>query len=100
VAIASASLTAFQSEHLHFYQSSRISMACEYAIEAYGPDAHALPRILDEALDEVDRIDRLMSHYRSDSPLTRINREAARHPVHVDPELFDFIADSMRYQRD
>jgi len=75
-------------------------MACEYAIEAYGPDAHTLPRILDEALDEVDRIDRLMSHYRSDSPLTRINREAARHPVHVDPELFDFIADAMRYQRD
>src|SRR5262252_1522241 len=64
--------------------ASRISMACEYAIEAYGADAGALPRALDEALDEVDRIDRLMSHYRADSALSRINREAASGPVAVE----------------
>lgn len=75
-------------------------MACAYTIEAYGPDAEALPRILDEAFDEVDRIDRLMSHYKADSALSRINREAARSPVTVEPELFDFIADAMRYHRD
>jgi FAD:protein FMN transferase len=80
--------------------ASRISMACEYAIEAYGPDPDALPRIVDEAFDEVDRIDRLMSHYKPDSPLSRVNREAAQHPVAVDPELFDFIAAAMRYHRD
>jgi len=75
-------------------------MACVYAIDAYGPDAAALPRDLDDAFDEVDRIDRLMSHYKADSPLSRINREAASHPVTVDPELFDFIADAMRYTRE
>jgi len=75
-------------------------MACVYAIDAYGPDAAALPRIADDAFDEVDRIDRLMSHYKPDSPLSRINHEAARHPVAVDPELFDFIADAMRYNRE
>ena len=75
-------------------------MACEYAIEAYGPDADRLPRIVDEAFDEVDRIDRLMSHYDAKSPLSRVNREAAQHPVVVEPELFDFIADAMRYHRD
>ena len=75
-------------------------MACEYAIEAYGRDADALPRIVDEAFDEVDRIDRLMSHYKANSPLSRVNREAAQHPVAVEPELFDFIVDAMRYHRD
>ena len=60
----------------------------------------ALPRILDEAFDEVDRIDRLMSHYKANSPLSRINHEAAQHPVAVAPELFDFIADAMRYHRE
>ena len=64
------------------------------------PTRTALPRILDEAFDEVDRIDRLMSHYKANSPLSRINREAAQHPVAVDPELFDFIADAMRYHRE
>jgi thiamine biosynthesis lipoprotein len=89
-----------QPQHLHRYEASRISMACEYAIEAYGRDAEALPRILDAAFDEVDRIDRLMSHYKADSPLSRVNREAAQHPVTVEPELFDFIVDAMRYHRD
>jgi thiamine biosynthesis lipoprotein len=75
-------------------------MACVYAIEAYGLDSASLPRILDEAFDEVDRIDRLMSHYKSDSVLSRINREAALHPVRVETELFDFIDEAMRYNRD
>jgi len=75
-------------------------MACEYAIEAYGADAAALPRIVDEAFDEVDRIDRLMSHYKPSSPLSRINREAGTHAVAVERELFDLIAEAMRYSRE
>jgi thiamine biosynthesis lipoprotein len=85
---------------LSHHVATRMSMACLYAIDAWGADAAALPRILDEAFDEVDRIDRLMSHYKADSPLSRINREAAQHPVAVEPELFDFIAEAMRYNRD
>jgi thiamine biosynthesis lipoprotein len=91
---------AIQGELLAHHQASRISMACEYAIEAYGPDGGVLPRVVEEAFDEVDRIDRLMSHYKADSALSRINREAALHPVAADRELFDFIAESMRYHRD
>jgi FAD:protein FMN transferase len=92
--------THVSSSALHHYAATRMSMACEYAIEAYGRDAEALPRILDEAFDEVDRIDRLMSHYKANSPLSRINQEAAQHPVAVPQELFDFIADAMRYHRE
>ena len=96
-----AAATALSSQRICIdYEASRMSMACEYAIEAYGRDADALPRIVDEAFDEVDRIDRLMSHYKTNSPLSRINREAAQHPVAVEPELFDFIVDAMRYHRD
>jgi len=75
-------------------------MACLYAIEAHGSDADGLPGIVDEAFDEVDRIDRLMSHYKADSPLSRLNRDAARGPVTVEAELFDFIAEALRYNRD
>jgi thiamine biosynthesis lipoprotein len=85
---------------LHHYESTRLSMACVYAIEVYGPEAASLPRIVDEAFDEVDRIDRLMSHYQPDSPLSRVNRDAARHPVTVERELFEFIAEATRYSRD
>src|SRR5258708_10833283 len=85
---------------LHHHEGTRLSMACVYAIEVYGPDAAALPRILDDAFDEVDRIDRLMSHYKADSPLSRISREAARHPETNEPELFDFIDDARPYNRE
>jgi FAD:protein FMN transferase len=77
-----------------------MSMASAYAIVAYGEDAGALPRILEAAFDEVDRIDRLMSHYKPESPLSRLNREAAQGAVAVEPELFDFIAASLRYARE
>ena len=75
-------------------------MACLYAIEVYGSDADALPGLVEQAFDEVDRIDRLMSHYKADSPLSHINREAARGPVAVEAELLDFIADALRYTRE
>lgn len=72
-------------------------MACAYAIEAYAAPSVDLRVVLEEAFDEVDRIDRLMSHYKAESPLSRLNREAARHSVKVDKELFDFIERSLRY---
>jgi len=97
-AIAHAAVDPLQ--RLHHFEATRMSMACVYAIEAHGPDADALPRTVNEAFDEVDRIDRLMSHYKAASELSRVNREAARQPVTVDPELFDFIADAMRYTRE
>lgn len=85
---------------LRRYVANRLSMACVYVIEVYGPDAAALPGAVSAALDEVDRVDRLMSNYKTDSALSRINREAAQHPVAVDPEVFGLIADAMRYSRE
>jgi thiamine biosynthesis lipoprotein len=81
------------------HESTRMSMACLYAIEAHGPATVDLPAAADAALDEVDRLDRLMSHYKADSPLSAINRDAASQPVRPPPELFDFIAESLRYSR-
>jgi thiamine biosynthesis lipoprotein ApbE len=41
-----------------------------------------------------------MSHYKPESPLSRINREAGLHPVSVDPELFTFIKRSLQYSQE
>ncbi len=77
-----------------------MAMGSTATVRACGPDAEALPAIVGEALDEVDRIDRLMSHYRRDSPLSRLNREAADGPVAVEPELLDFLAECLRWSRE
>ncbi len=82
------------------YEDSRVSMACAYTIVVYGDDRTPFKQIVNAAFDEVDRIDRLMSHYKPDSPVSRVNREAHKMPVKVDAELFDFIAECLRYSRE
>jgi FAD:protein FMN transferase len=82
------------------YEDSRVSMGCAYTIVVYGHDPARLREAASAALDEVDRIDRLMSHYKNDSELSRVNREAAKSFIKVDPELFDFIAECLRYSRE
>ena len=85
---------------LHHYEASRMSMACLFVIDAYAIDERALPASVDLAFDEIDRIDRLMSHYKPASPLSQINGQAGHQEVAVDPELFEFIRDSLQYSRD
>ena len=46
------------------HEESRVAMGCTCTVRACGPDAAALRAAVAAALDEVDRLDRLMSHYR------------------------------------
>jgi thiamine biosynthesis lipoprotein len=48
-------------------------------------------------MDEMRRIDNLMSPYKPDSELSRINREAAKHPVRISREQFDLIARAIEF---
>ena len=87
-------------ERLFRHEASRMSMGCAYAIVVYGPDAAALPRIVEAAFDEVDRIDRLMSHYKPREPSLSRQPRGGPGPVGVDAELFAFLAECLRYSRD
>jgi len=75
-------------------------MGCTATIRACGTAAAAVTAVVGEALDEIERVDRLMSHYRRDSPLSRLNREAANGPVEVEPELLDLLAECLRWSRE
>jgi thiamine biosynthesis lipoprotein len=81
------------------HEATRVSMGCTYAIAAVGPDRQQLIAAADAALDEVDRIDRLMSHYKATSELSLVNREAAGKPVVVDRELFWFLERCQHWAR-
>lgn len=82
------------------HEDSRAVMGTTATVRACGADQQALRAVVAEALDETDRVDRLLSHYRDTSPLSRLNREAARGPVPVDPELLDVLDLSLRWSRD
>jgi thiamine biosynthesis lipoprotein len=81
-------------------EQSRVSMGCTATVRVCGPDPVDLPAIAGEALDEIDRVDRLMSNYRRDSPLSRLNRQAACGPVRVEPELLEFLDVCLRWSRE
>lgn len=101
LAFASTSVAIRAQSRINHVEVSRMSMACLYAIDAYSTDDEkTLRAALDAALDEVDRIDRLMSHYRPESPLSQINRAAGGREVVVDSELFAFIERSLHYSEE
>ena len=81
-------------------EETRYSMGCLYSITAWGEEGPGLKLAIAAALDEVDRLDRLLSHYRADSPLTHLNRAGWPGPVVPDPELFSFLARCLEYSRD
>src|SRR3954468_5983522 len=89
--------SAAQQSRLVRVEASRVSMGCVYAIVAYGARAEEVKGILEDALDEVDRIDHLASNYRPDSGLSQVNRQAWHRAVHVEPDLFEILSEAMTY---
>jgi hypothetical protein len=82
------------------HEATRVAMGSAATVRACGPDKAALVPAVEAGLDEVDRLDALLSHYREDTPLSRLNREAALAAVAVPPELADFLAVCLRWSRD
>jgi len=54
---------------------------------------------IDAVMEELRRIDNLMSHYKPESQLSQINARANEEPVQVDKELFDLIKLSTYYSQ-
>jgi len=67
-------------------------MGTNFDIVAYGTQLEALDSAIGDALKEVNRLDRLLSNYRPESELSRINQLGSRGPVSVGRELFEFLS--------
>lgn len=71
----------------------RLAMATRFEFFLVGDDREHLIAVGEAALDEISRIDRLLSRFDPASEVSRINREAASLPVRVDRELFGILLD-------
>lgn len=87
-----------EAELLRFEQNLD-SMGSVFTIVAYGEDRGRLSAAVDQAFEETRRIDRMLSNYRQDSELSRINREAGQAPVNVSEELFRLLEACQSYSR-
>ncbi|PWU05071.1 MAG: FAD:protein FMN transferase [Terriglobia bacterium] len=68
---------------------------CE--IQGYDSDAARAGQAIEAALDEMSRIDRLLSNYDPASELSAMNRSAASAPFRASAELFGFVAACRRF---
>ena len=66
-------------------------------VELWHDDEQQGRSLIDAAMDEMRRIDRLMSSYKADSQLSHVNAEAATQAVIVSNELFSLIEQALRY---
>ena len=74
---------------------ARPMMGTEVSVYLWSDDPEAGRLALEEVFDEVTRIDRLMSTYKDESDISKINREAANGPVAAGGELFELIQRSL-----
>ncbi len=72
------------------------AMGSSLEIEVFGPDQAVCDRAIGEARAEIDRLDRMMTDWKPDSPLMEVNRAAGVRPVPVPPELFFIVERSLR----
>jgi thiamine biosynthesis lipoprotein len=72
-------------------ESSVDAMGSTFTVVALGRDRVRLESAVEQALEEAQRLDSLLSNYKPRSEWSRVNREAAAGPVHVSPELFRLL---------
>ena len=74
-------------------------MGTVFEVIAYGDSQERASAAIDAALQEAVRLDEVMSNYKPESDLSRLNRTAHFHPQRVSPDLYRLIAESLEYSK-
>ena len=80
-------------------EASAEAMGATFSVVLYGPHRAPLEAAAAAALDEAERVDRLLSNYRDASEWSAVNRTAAHRPVRVSVELFALLSACREYSR-
>ena len=79
-----------------WYQENQAIMGTRISVELWHDDPATAKQCEEAVFTEMHRIDALMSPYKEDSQLAKINREASQQPVKVSPELYRLIEQSQK----
>lgn len=74
-------------------------MGNRFEITVVSDDAEWANRRIDDAVDEISRLERLLTTFNESSQTQEINRYAGIKPVKVDQEVFDLIQRSLRISK-
>lgn len=82
-----------------FHRESRLCMGSLLEITLYGDKSEQCSHALEASFAEARRLEELLSPFREDSELSRLNHQASKGPVTPDPELFDLLQKALFYTR-
>jgi FAD:protein FMN transferase len=74
-------------------------MGTVYEIAAYDESPQHAAKAIDDAFAEIVRLDGVLSNYKPESDLSRLNREGHFHAVKVPADLYAVIEESDKYSR-
>ncbi len=78
-------------------EKSADAMGSTYTIALYGKDRVRMEAAADAAMDEVRRLDDMLSNYKPDSEWSEINHHAAEKPMKVTGEMFRLLSACQEY---
>jgi|YNPNPStandDraft_1061719.scaffolds.fasta_scaffold00001_141 thiamine biosynthesis lipoprotein len=71
---------------------SRRAMACQFEVRLVGEDAGYLRSVAEEALDEIERLDRQLNCFDPRSEISYINANGFNKPIKIEPGLFGLLS--------
>jgi thiamine biosynthesis lipoprotein len=80
------------------YQEKYV-MGTVFEIAAYAESSEKASAAIDRALQEIVRMDDLMSNYKPESALSRLNRSAHFHAQKVPPDLYRVIEQAVQFSK-
>ncbi len=78
---------------------SHVTMGSQAAITAYTDDEPAALSAFEEAFAEFDRLDALMTVWREDSDVSKVNAAAGRAAIPVGPEVYDAVSKALEMSK-
>jgi thiamine biosynthesis lipoprotein len=72
-------------------------MGTRNTVELWSEDRAKGEAAIESVFDDMRRIDRLMSTWKEDTEVSRVNREGSLHPVKISQELFDLLREAVKY---
>ena len=97
--LASAQASPEASPRVPFVHQKKYIMGTVFEIVAYGESAAQASDAIDQALQEVVRLDEVMSDYKPESALSRLNHSSHSRPQRVPPDLYRVIGEALQYSR-
>ena len=98
VILAVASSAQNSSKPILLYKQ-KYAMGTVFEIAAYAQSREQASAAIDKAFEEIVRMDDLMSNYKPESALSKLNRSAHFHTQQVPPDLYRAIEQAVRFSR-